>query len=105
MDIVVELADGSLANVEMQRIGYMFPGQRSACYSSDLLLRQYKRIRGNREEFDYRLQMELLQKYLFISLDIFRKNQHNKNRNTKRDAWLTLFSIDEPDVIMELLDD
>lgn len=141
MDIVVELADGSLANVEMQRIGYMFPGQRSACYSADLLLRQYKRIRGNREEFDYRdvknvytivlfeksprafhafpgtyyhffeqksntgLQMELLQKYLFIPLDIFKKNQHNKDRNNKRDAWLTLFSSDDPDIIMELLDD
>lgn len=26
--------------------GYAFPGQRSACYSSDLLLRQYKRVRG-----------------------------------------------------------
>ncbi len=31
---------------EMQKVGYLFPGQRSACYSADLLLRQYKRIRG-----------------------------------------------------------
>ena len=37
MDIVVELEDGSIANVEMQRVGYLFPGQRSACYSADLL--------------------------------------------------------------------
>ena len=37
MDILVELADTSLANVEVQKIGYRFPGQRSACYSSDLL--------------------------------------------------------------------
>ena len=36
MDILVELADTSLANVEVQKIGYSFPGQRSACYSSDL---------------------------------------------------------------------
>ncbi len=42
MDIVVELEDGSIANVEAQKIGYAFPGQRSACYSADLLLRQYK---------------------------------------------------------------
>lgn len=141
MDIVVELEDGSIANVEMQRIGYMFPGQRSACYSADLLLRQYKRIRGNKKNFDYRdvknvytivlfekspqifhtypktyyhffeqksdtgLEMELLQKYLFIPLDIFRKNQQNKENSTKRDAWLTLFSSDDPDVIMELLED
>ena len=45
MDIVVQFEDGSIANVEVQKIGYLFPGQRSACYSSDLLLRQYKRVR------------------------------------------------------------
>ncbi len=32
MDIVVELEGGSLANVEVQKLGYRFPGQRSACY-------------------------------------------------------------------------
>ena len=42
-DIVVELEDGSIANVEMQKIGYLFPGQRCACYSADLLLRQIGR--------------------------------------------------------------
>lgn len=46
LDIVVELEDGSIANVEVQKIGYAFPGQRSACYSADLLLRQYKRVKG-----------------------------------------------------------
>ena len=45
MDMVVQFEDGSIANVEIQKVGYLFPGQRSACYSSDLLLRQYKRIR------------------------------------------------------------
>ena len=45
-DIVVELEDGSIANVEMQKIGYLFPGQRCACYSADLLLRQYKWVWG-----------------------------------------------------------
>ena len=29
-------------NIEIQKIGYAFPGQRGACYSADLLLRQYK---------------------------------------------------------------
>lgn len=37
--------DGSIANVEVQKIGYLFPGERSACYSADMLLRQYKRVR------------------------------------------------------------
>ena len=46
MDIVVQFEDGSIANVEVQKMGYLFPGQRSACYSSDLLLRQYKRVRA-----------------------------------------------------------
>lgn len=49
-DIVVELADGSIANVEMQKIGYLFPGQRCACYLADLLLRQYRRVRGERKK-------------------------------------------------------
>ena len=43
MDIVVRLADGSIANVECQKNGYAFPGQRAACYSADLLMRQYRR--------------------------------------------------------------
>ena len=55
MDIVVQLADGSIANVECQRIGYKFPGQRAACYSADLLLRQYKRVRGEKgKKFSYK---------------------------------------------------
>ena len=45
-DIIVELEDGSLANVEVQKIGYKFPGARSACYTSDMLLRQYRRVRS-----------------------------------------------------------
>ncbi len=139
MDIVVELEDGSIANVEMQKVGYLFPGQRSACYSADLLLRQYKRIRGEtNDDFSYRdiknvftivlfekspknfhayphahyhffeqksdtgLEMELLQKYLFIPLDIFRKSQHNKDINNKADAWLSLFSSDDPDTVIAL---
>lgn len=55
MDIVVQLEDGSIANLEVQRIGYAFPGQRSACYSADLLLRQYKRVNGELgRNFNYR---------------------------------------------------
>ena len=48
-DIVVEMENGSIANVECQKIGYHFPGQRSACYSADLLLRQYKRVREEKK--------------------------------------------------------
>ena len=150
MDILVELADTSLANVEVQKIGYRFPGQRSACYSSDLLLRQYKRVKGEKKKaFSYKdiksvytivffetsikefheypqnyihkfkqqsdtgLELELLQKYVFIPLDIFRIIYHNnvksngKNsanrRWNKTEAWLTFLSTDEPEIIIELI--
>ncbi len=138
-DIVVELADHSIANVEIQKVGYMFPGQRSACYSADLLLRQYKRIRSSKENFSYRdiqnaytiiffekstaefhqypehyfhcfeqksdtgLELNLLQKYYFVPLDIFRKNIHNKNIKDDLEAWLTFLTCDEPEWIVELI--
>ena len=53
-DIVVELEDGRILNLEMQKLGYKFPGERAACYIADLLLRQYKRVRGSNKEADYR---------------------------------------------------
>ena len=33
-DITVVLEDGSIVNVEIQKYGYKFPGQRAACYSA-----------------------------------------------------------------------
>lgn len=112
MDILVELEDGSIANVEIQKIPYAFPGERISCYSADLLLRQYSRVKGERgKDFSYRdlkkvytivlfdespnsfkqdklictyrhhgrvafdsgLDMELLQEYFLIALDVFGK--------------------------------
>lgn len=136
----MELEDGSIANVEMQKIGYLFPGQRSACYSADLLLRQYKRVHSEqKKQFSYKdiknvytivlferspkdfrqftneyyhffeqrsdtgLNMELLQKYLFIPLDIFRKSKQNKTIKSNRDAWLALFSYEKPEDIVRLI--
>ena len=48
MDIIVQLEDGSIANVEIQKIPYTFPGERMSCYSADLLLRQYTRVKGEK---------------------------------------------------------
>ena len=45
MDLLVRLKSGSLVNVEIQKVGYLFPGQRCACYSSDLVMRQYSQVR------------------------------------------------------------
>lgn len=140
MDIVVELSDGSIANVEVQKIGYRFPGERCACYSADLLLRQYKRVRadwkGKRfsyeniksvytivlfekspaafqafpevflhhsaQKTDTGVKINLLQEYNFITLDIFRKNIYNRSIRNELDAWLTFFSVDEPERIVDL---
>ena len=140
-DIVVRLEDGSLANVEVQKIGYLFPGERSACYSADLLLRQYRRVRGERRQafrytdirsvytivlfekspkvfrtfpeaylhrFEQRsdtgLSLELLQKYIFLPLDIFQRTMHNKSVDNEMDAWLMFLSTDRPEQIIQLIE-
>ena len=55
MDIIVELADGSITDIEMQKIGYLFPGERSSCYVADFIMRQYNRIKSERgKRFTYR---------------------------------------------------
>ena len=53
MDIVVKLADGSLVDVEMQKIGYRFPAERTDCYLADLLMRQYNDLQQSNEKFNY----------------------------------------------------
>lgn len=50
LDIVVELRDGSIINLEVQKVGYDFPGERAACYASDLTLRQYARAKREAAE-------------------------------------------------------
>ena len=139
-DIIVELEDGTIANVEVQKVGYHFPGQRSACYSADMLLRQYKRVRNQQKDkfsyyqiksvflivlyesspkelkafpqryihrskqiFDSGLQLEMLQEYVMISLDIFHMTMQNKNIETKLEAWLTFLACDYPEKIIELI--
>lgn len=48
--------------------------------------------------------MELLQKYIFIPLDIFRKNVQNNSINSKLEGWLAFLSMDTPSVILELIE-
>lgn len=67
MDIIVELSDGSTVDVEMQKVGYHFPGQRSDCYSADMIIRQYNRIRGEKSnKFSYK---DLKPVHLFILME------------------------------------
>ncbi len=143
MDIIVRLEDGSITTVEVQRYGYAFPGQRAACYSADLLLRQYKqkhdqaaandqrmnyrslrpvytivlyesspaefhRFPGNyihrfRQTSDTGLEMNLLEEYVFVPLDIFKKIVQNKKKiRNDLEAWLAFFCIDDPEWILKL---
>ena len=148
-DIVVELEDGSFVNVEMQKIGYKFPGERAACYIADLLLRQYKRVRGEGKDVNYKdikpvylivifekspqefkaevrddlgnvkkqeayihhvkpesdtgIELNLLNNFCFIALDMFEKKMHNKPIETKLEAWLRFFSSQEPEKVCELI--
>ncbi len=145
MDIVVQLSDGSIANLEIQKIGYKFPGERSACYSADLLLRQYKRVRSERkkkfsykdikdvytivlfenspaefrknpdiyvhtskQQFDTGVEVNLLQKYVFVSLDNFKNIQENKENkyliNTRLDAWIAFLCMDDPEMVVAIIE-
>ncbi len=143
-DLLIQQKDGSFCNVEIQKIGYAFPGQRSACYSADHLLRQYKKVRGEKgKHFDYRkmkqvytivffehspsefkqfpghfchkfrqrsdtgLELELLQEYFFLPLDIFRKSMENKEKKeigNELEAWLVFLSFDEPEWMIRLIE-
>ena len=62
-----------------------------------------KYVHTFRQGSDTGLEMDLLQNYIFIPLDIFRENVHNKGIKNKLDAWLAFLSMDEPDRIIELI--
>lgn len=141
MDIVVEMGDGSIADVEIQKIPYLFPGERAACYSADLLMRQYLRVKGERgKKFSYRdikkvytvvllekssedfrtvpeawihksrqksdtgIELELLQEYVFIALDMFRKVSDNKRTGSELEAWMQMLSSGNPAVHAQIAD-
>ncbi len=117
-----------------------FPGERAACYSADLLLRQYKRIRDEKKKkFSYKdikpvytivlfecspvefhqfpdtylhyvepksdsgISLNLIQKYLFIPLDIFQKIYHNKDITSNADAWLAFLCMDGAEDVIRLI--
>ena len=50
MDILVEIEDGSLINVEMQKHGYDFIGERCVCYMSDMIMRQYNCVKSEKKD-------------------------------------------------------
>lgn len=44
MDMIVRLSDGTIVNIEIQKIGSLFPGERLSCYSADTIMRQYHKL-------------------------------------------------------------
>lgn len=60
------------------------------------------------QESDTGLEMNLLQKYLFVPLDIFQKIQHNKNGEIKianrLEAWLAFLCMDRPEEIIAIIE-
>ena len=86
MDLLVRLKSGALINVEIQKIGYLFPGQY---------------LHRARQQFDTGLQLDMVQEYLLIPLDIFLESRHNINN--RLDAWLMLIASDRPEQILEVI--
>lgn len=141
MDVIVRLETGEVVNVEIQRVGYLFPGQRCACYSSDLVMRQYSRVQAEKkpagkpfsykeiktvytivligqsteefrrlpgqylhygkQSFDTGLELDMVQEYLLIPLDIFMKNR--QNISSKLDAWLYFIASEDPEDIGKVI--
>lgn len=50
MDMVVRLDNGSITNIEIQKVPYDFPAERISCYSADLVLRQFRMLKGMETE-------------------------------------------------------
>lgn len=141
MDILVELTNGSMVLVEIQKVPYLFPAERAHCYSADLLLRQYSRVKRDQgkhfsyrdmkkvytivfyeksaEEFRKRLdvwvhhcsmqcdsgvELNHLQEFYFIALDVFQKSGYAKSRNKddRLAGWLSLLCTEDADEAEEL---
>ena len=131
MDILVEMENGILCDVEVQKQPYLFPGERMSCYSSDLVLRQYSRVKGEKGRlfkyndirpvytiiiyekslpvfhkvpgkyihkgetvFNTGLQVELLQKYWLIALDVFKEISYAIDKS-EQTAWLSLLATED----------
>ncbi|MBE5932129.1 MAG: hypothetical protein E7263_01745 [Lachnospiraceae bacterium] len=63
---------------------------------------QDKYIHRFQQKSDSGVEISLLQKYIFITLDIFKKM--SKNIDTKLDAWLTFLGSDKIDDILKLIE-
>lgn len=58
----------------------------------------------SKQVFDSGLELDLLQEFIMIPLDIFHRNMHNKTITTPFQVWLTFLSEDDPEKIIELIE-
>ena len=143
MDILVEFENGEMGNVEIQKIGYLFPGERATCYSSDMVMRQYERVKSEKGEhfvysdlknvytiifmeqssgafknhseeyihrgewkFDTGLEMNMLQKYFYIPIDIFLSivdNKIDEGTLSELEAWIYFIGSDKPNDMEKII--
>ncbi len=141
MDILVELKDGSLVLVEIQKVPYYFPAERASCYSADLLLRQYSSLKSKKGKlFSYKdlqkvytiilyekstkefktcsdafvhhartvcdtgLELNFLQEFYLIALDVFAKSEYAKVKRPKDrlNGWLSFFCTENTEDAVRL---
>ena len=57
-----------------------------------------------RQKSDTGLQIDLLQEFVFVALDIYREKHQNKNIEKRLDGWLTFLISDEPEDIIALIE-
>lgn len=58
----------------------------------------------SKQVFDSGLNLNLLQEFIMIPLDIYQKQMHNKAIHSKLEAWLTFLGEDDPEKILALID-
>jgi len=102
VDILLQLSNGSYINVEMQKYGYLFPGERSDCYVADFIMRQYNKLKDEKKDtFSYKDMKPfyiiiLMEKSSAAFLDVSPRYIHNeqttydsgaKGLYEERNAW------------------
>jgi FtsZ-binding cell division protein ZapB len=103
MDIITSLEDGSMTNVEMQKVGSMFPSERSSCYVSDMIMRQYTKLKADLgNEFRYTVMKPV---YLFVLMEISPQifhstpSQYIHRRQTSYDTGIALTELEKVNYI------
>ena len=95
-DIIVSLQNGSIINVEIQKIGYDFPGERCSCYTADMIMRQYNYLKNKNEKFTYK---DMKPVYLIVFMEkspaIFHEtDQYMHQKHTLFDTGIKINLLD-----------